>query len=203
MVLATSRLNTSPATIPRTPPQCCETPNSKSFHNLLRSGGGEELSNLEQQSHITDSRIGRKCSIIMPEGPAAAPRRAHFTFFTNRSLSNSNANSGWWLRSASGNGTCGVVDAALATAPMCVAFQVPEELLPAHGVQKPHPGVDVGSTSSLESFSTSRCFGMLPPRGGLNNSMRGNNKKSFQPRHWILVPTLCTLHRLKQSHLQR
>ena len=25
---------------------------------------------------------------------------------------------------------------------------------------------------------------MLPPRGGLNNSMRGNNKKSFQPRNF-------------------
>ena len=45
----------------------------------------------------------------MPEGPAAAPRRAHFRFFTNRSLSYSNANSGWWLRSASGNGAYGVV----------------------------------------------------------------------------------------------
>ena len=34
--------------------QCCETPNSKSFQNLLQdASGGEELSDLEQQSHVT------------------------------------------------------------------------------------------------------------------------------------------------------
>ena len=49
----------------------------------------------------------------------------------------------------------------LAAAPTCVAFKVPMELLPAHGVQKtPHRsdsafrGVDVGSASSLESLGS-------------------------------------------------
>ena len=58
------------------------------------------------------SRRTRRCSIVIPEGPLAAPRLPDLTLRLNRSLSNWNSTSGTWPRMSSCNGSRGVASLA-------------------------------------------------------------------------------------------
>ena len=57
---------------------------------------------------VTESKRGRKCSTVIPGGPAAAPLFADLTFFKNLSLSNANGTRCVWLMISRGTGPSNV-----------------------------------------------------------------------------------------------
>ena len=118
IVRATTHLMTSPATMPLTPPDgFCRAVNLPILTMSLMELGTAPLarsSNTTKSDCVSRglSRRTRRCSIVIPEGPQAAPRLADLTLRLNRSLSNWKSTSGTWPRMSSGSGSRGVASLA-------------------------------------------------------------------------------------------
>ena len=114
MVRATNRLITSPATIPLTlpPPGFC---NAVILPRLIICATPSGIWPLAKISPTTKnkcvsralSRRGRRCSVVIPDGPPAAPFLAVLRFRANLSSSRLKARAGWNRKISCGMGLRG------------------------------------------------------------------------------------------------
>ena len=88
-VRATRRRKTSPITSARTPPVGFVSATMRPRRNALTNSGGTapcaSLAAAKARSSVvcSSSRKTRRCSLVQPEGPAAAPRRARCKLSSN------------------------------------------------------------------------------------------------------------------------
>ena len=173
---------------------------------LLSHGPGHEPS-----EHVSTPPVGMRWQTIGPTIPhhvgkltsspmvPAAPRRAHFKFFMKRSMvKTASLARGSEVPRAAGNMAQLVVAQGRGTDPTCVACQVPVVVPQA-------PAETQSATVPIARERTRRtvlccCFGILPPRGFLNNNKRGSNRKLPSPALDALFTALWAVHDLVQRH---
>ena len=100
-------------TIPRTPPvgfcNAIILPTLKTCNTSSGMSARANLSHTRQNfsASRSESNNGRRCSAVIPDGPPAAPGRAHRMFLNKRSCSNSSRPAGWWSCTSRSNGSRG------------------------------------------------------------------------------------------------
>ena len=93
---ATKRLSVSPQTMPRTPPSGLERAVRRPRRIASAMGVGttalarRQAASKSREESDSSSRSARRWSLVPPDGPGAAPRRADRTLDRNRDSSNRN-----------------------------------------------------------------------------------------------------------------
>ena len=99
----------NPSDTTRRLPQGSHTPHPHCLDHLVRHFGRDQMFSQPATTNATWgglARRGLKCSLVIPEGPAAAPLRAVLRLRPKRASSNLNSEVWWTISSGSGSQNC-------------------------------------------------------------------------------------------------